>query len=576
MVIRSDAAGLRVRDLRVHYDGGDTPALRGIDLDLTPGIRLGLIGESGSGKSTLARALLRALDPTALVEGTISLDGVDLGSSRREELDAIRWRRIAIAFQAGLDTMNPVRTVGAHVAEPLRRHGGLRGRALAERVESLLSLVGLAASMSDVYPHQMSGGQRQLVSIATALALEPDYLILDEPASALDADQTDRLVALLNRLQRERGNAVLTISHDVRTVTELSDRVQVMLAGTVVEHAPTDRLLDEPTHPYTRGLLSAVPALAPHRDLRGIRGEGTVPPVGRCVFVGRCTQELPECSASEPELVAVGGTAGRHEVACVRGGIVDVLVGRRLDKTFRRGRERIRACRACDVTVRSGETVALIGASGSGKSTLAGMLAGTIDADAGEVVFRREVVVGNSATSTPGGLQFVHQDPAAAVTPTLPVRLAVREPLDASGTFRRERRDREVCGALEAVGLPTDDAWLARRVRTLSGGQRQRVALARALVMEPAVLIADEITSMLDPSTAASVVRLLEQLQHDRGFAMLLVTHDLHLAAKIADRFVVMSDGEIVDHGTAATIAARGRDATATRIGDVVGSAGAA
>ena len=532
--------------MTVRYSGSAADAVRGVDLTLRPGECAGVIGESGSGKSSLALASLGLLRKRAEVEGSVLFKGVELNGLSESAMERYRWSRIAIVFQNGLDVLNPVIAVGEQIAECIRRHSGEGKAAAAEKTRRLLEMVGLRASWSDAYPHQLSGGMRQKALVAMALSCDPEVLLVDEPTMALDAVSKREIVELLLRLRAERGFAMLVISHELPVVSAITSRVMVMYSGSVLEEGPTEALLKDPLHPYTRGLISSSPSVNPYRDMWGIPGEVVVAGEKQCPFFNRCTQRVDGCAGELPALKTVRD--GRR-VACIRDGIVTLLGGSGIDKTYGAGERSVAACVDCSLEVRAGEVCALIGESGSGKTTLADILSGIALPDSGQVLFEGRPVRGNSETSKTGGIQIVFQDPLSATNEHLTIEETVREPLDILREGTKTERLRVAREALKNVQLPSDEAFLKRRCFMLSGGQRQRVAVARALVMRPKLLIADEISAMLDPSTAANMLRLLKGLQNSQGFAMLFVTHDLALAQKIADRVYVMRRGRIVEHG---------------------------
>ena len=539
-------AVLEIRKMTVRYSGSVADAVRGVDLTLRPGECAGVIGESGSGKSSLALASLGLLRKRAGVEGSVLFKGVELNGLSESAMERYRWSRIAIVFQNGLDVLNPVIAVGEQIAECIRRHSGEGKAAAAEKTRRLLEMVGLRASWSEAYPHQLSGGMRQKALVAMALSCDPEVLLVDEPTMALDAVSKREIVELLLRLRAACGFAMLVISHELPVISAMTSRVMVMYSGSVLEEGPTEELLKDPLHPYTRGLISSSPSVNPYRDMWGIPGEVVVAGEKQCPFFNRCTQRVDGCAGELPALKTVRD--GRR-VACIRNGIVTLLGGSGIDKTYGAGERSVAACVDCSLEVRAGEVCALIGESGSGKTTLAEILSGIARPDSGEVLFEGRPVRGNSETSKTGGIQIVFQDPLSATNEHLTIEETVREPLDILREGTKTERLRVAREALKNVQLPSDEAFLKRRCFMLSGGQRQRVAVARALVMRPKLLIADEISAMLDPSTAANMLRLLKGLQNSQGFAMLFVTHDLALAQKIAERVYVMRRGRIVEHG---------------------------
>jgi peptide/nickel transport system ATP-binding protein len=544
---------LRVENLSVCYntDKNGTPVVNDISFNLERGGSLGVIGESGSGKTSLAMAMMGLLKKPATVTGQIHYGDTDLNRLSEKERNCYRWGKIAIVFQNSLDVLNPVLTVYEQISECIHQHTGLKSQEAYKRVVRLLEMVGLEPSWSSYYPHQLSGGMRQRVLIAMALSCQPEVLIVDEPTTALDAVAKDEIIKLLLRLYKERKFALMVVSHEMQVIARLTSRIMVMYSGHIVEEGFTKDVLKNPMHPYTRGLIHASPAINPYRDLWGIPGEKGNSSTGQCPFYNRCNQKVEQCRTKVPQLEYV---SVERRVACNRKGIVTLLRGEGLHKSFEFKGKTVKACESCDIEIRSGEVVVLIGESGSGKTTLAGILSGILPADKGEVLFEGEKVQGNSATCRKNGIQIVFQDPFSATNEHLTIRQVISEPLDILKLGTKVERAEKVKQALKDVQLPFDDEFIARKCYSLSGGQRQRVALARSLVMEPKLLIADEISSMLDPSTQANVLRLLKGLQNTKGFAMLYITHDLALAQKIADRVYVMYKGKIIEYGHAADI----------------------
>jgi len=548
--------GLQIRGLRVTYPGPPpVQALDGVSLHVDAGECLGIIGESASGKSTLARALLGLLSE-AHIEGEARLGEVDLRSLDERSWRDVRWRRMALAFQSGT-ALNPVLAVGDQVAEPLRVHLGTDDRAASTRACEVLADVGLGEWAAGRYPGELSGGQRRLALVAVAAACDPEVLVLDEPTAGLDPVARDTLLGFLRRFRSAEDKVLLMLSHDVVAVAALAQRVAVLYRGWVAEIGPVETVLGDPRSPYGRALLGARPTLATVRDLRGIRGDPPDPTelAQGCPFLGRCTQGIADCAPSRPPLVAPDGEDGRRVVACVRRGVVTVLAARNLHKTWRASagllrRDRVTAVNGVSVEVLEGEVVGVTGPTGAGKSTLARLLVRLDDPDHGTVTFEGSDLLGATGTELKGlrrRLQLLFQDPYEALSPRLTVGEAVREPLDAQGIGDAGERATGVLEAVADARLPATEAFLARRTHELSGGQLQRVALARALVLEPKLLVADEPLSMLDASEQAKMLQLLKGLQVERGMAMILISHDLAVLLRMADRVLVMSEGRVVE-----------------------------
>lgn len=554
---------LELRGLEVTYPG--PPAVRavdGVDLSVARGECLGVLGESGSGKSTLARAVL-GLVPEARVHGDVRLDGLDLRTLGESGWRAVRWRRIALAFQSTA-ALNPVLRVLDQVAEPLEVHLGLRRGDARGRAADALGAVGLDLSQATRYPSELSGGQRRLALLAMATVCEPELLMLDEPTSGLDAVTRDRVLELLGRL-RAAGTTIVVLGHDVETLARIADRVAVLYRGWLAELGPAAQVLPDPRHPYSRGLLNARPTLATVKELRGIRGRRPNPAevATGCPFAGRCTQEIEECTLVRPPLVPPTGEEDGRLVACIRGGVVPLLVARGLSKAYRLreglGRRRVPAVDGISLELREGEIVGVVGSTGAGKSTLGLLLAGLLAPDAGTVVFAGNELAGDGLRAARRRLQMVFQDPFEALSPRLTVLQAVREPLEVQGLASGGEAVELVRRSLTATRLPADDTFLGRHTHELSGGELQRAALARALVLDPKVLVLDEPVAMLDPSEQAELLQLIKALQVERGLAVVLVSHDLASVLRLADRVIVLDHGRVVEEasGTALLVAPR-------------------
>ncbi|MEM2460843.1 MAG: ABC transporter ATP-binding protein [Candidatus Hadarchaeales archaeon] len=555
---------LSVRDLRVTFflDGrASIRAVDGVSFNLARGGALGIVGETGAGKTTLARALLGLHSPEC-IQGSVRLDGRELVGLSEEDWRAVRWRRIALVVQSVGTALDPVYRVGDQIAEPMRFHLGLSPAQAWARAEELARRVGLELRHLRAYPHQLSGGEKQRALLAMALGCDPDVLVLDEPTSGQDMLSRARLLDLLEGLRREREMALLVIAHDLAAVARLAEQVAVLYAGKLVEMGPTEAVFSDPRHPYTWGLIHSYPDMSTARDLRNIRGlppDPVRPPTG-CRFHPRCTQAVARCREEEPPLVEVAG----RWVACHLGGIQTLLRAEGLRKVFRLNNggsdSPLEAVRDVSLEIREGEVVALVGETGSGKTTLGRMLVGMLAPDSGRVVLEGQDLTaarGNERRRLARRVQLIPQDPFDAVSPRMTVAEVVREPMDIQKIGTSEEREERVRQVLEAVGLPTDPAFLSLRAYELSGGQLQRVVIARALVLEPKLLIADEPVAMLDPSEQARVLNLLKEIQVERGLALLLISHDLALVRKVADRILVMHQGRIVEEGPGSRVVNR-------------------
>ncbi|MFF6896580.1 dipeptide ABC transporter ATP-binding protein [Streptomyces hydrogenans] len=536
---------LTVRDLTITYAtrAGPVPAVRGVDLTVHPGEVLALVGESGSGKSTTAHAVLGLLPPGARVDGgTIRYAGTDLAAADESVLRAHRGRAIGLVPQDPAVSLNPVQRVGSQVAEVLLLHGLAADRDTAHaRAAELLGEAGLdrPRDRARQYPHELSGGMRQRVLIAIALAARPRLLVADEPTSALDVTVQRTILDHLDTLTRTSETAVLLITHDLGVAADRAGRVAVMARGRVVETGPTDEVLTSPRHPYTKTLLAAAPAFAPAR-------------------------RTPSGTAKARD----GGTPAPAPA--------DLLTAENLVKEYphrRTGRHTPPppAVDGVSLRVARGETLALVGESGSGKSTTARLLLRLTDPTAGRITFDGQDVTrlrGAALRALRRRLQIVYQNPYTSLDPRLPVAEIVAEPLRAFRVAGRAERARRVAVLLDRVHLPADVA--RRRPAELSGGQRQRVAIARALALRPDLVVCDEPVSALDVSAQAHVLDVLAELQREDGLSYLFITHDLAVVRRIAHRVAVMRHGRIVETGPVETVFTEPREAWTRALLDAV------
>jgi peptide/nickel transport system ATP-binding protein len=540
---------LKVNDLKCRYmtDIDTVRAVDGISFEIEEGEVLGIVGESGSGKTTVALGIMGLLPENTAVSGEILYRDELISSMPESRMDRFRWKDIAIVFQNSLEVLNPVLKIGVQVTEPMIKHLDISPEKARSKCADLFRTVGLDAKWMDSYPHQLSGGMRQRVLLAMALSCDPKLLILDEVTSALDAFTRKEIRDLLVNLQKKNGYTMLMISHDITFVSSVASRIAVMYSGRVVETGPVRDILVSPRHPYTRGLVHSTPDIFVYKDLWGIPGDV---PAGDefkgCPFSPRCTQKIDICSKVSPVLMPAGG----REIACHRGGIAGLLEARNLSFRYRLpDGEYLQAVEDVNLEVKEGEVLAVVGQTGSGKSTLAHLLANVIRPEFGEVLFMGGNVNRGNFGNSLNGIQIVFQDPFSSTSNRFTVLDAVKEPLYINKIGSNGDRLQMVKNALGLVRLPGNDNFLKKHCGELSGGQRQRVALARAMVMEPKLLIADEITSALDVSTSANILRLLKGLQNRKGFAMIYISHDLSLTLKIADRIAVMDSGKIVEMG---------------------------
>ncbi len=545
---------LAIQNLRVTF--GPVRALGGVSFEFGAGEALAIVGETGSGKTTLARALL-GLHPVGSVDGSIRWQGEELTGLDEAGWRILRWRRIALAVQNAGTAFDPVYRVGEQIVEPIQEHLRLSKTDAWTRAAALVEQVGLTERHLRAYPHQLSGGEKQRLMLAMALSCDPDLLIVDEPTSGQDMLSRAHIIALLRRIREETGISLLIISHDLAAVAQLADHVAVLYAGKLAELGTARDVLTTPRHPYSWGLLNAYPNMTTARDLSGIRGQmpdPTRPPTG-CRFHPRCTQAVDLCRTIDPPLEKHQGRL----VACHLGGMQTLLRAEDLRKTFTSNghhgpADLIQAVHGVSLDVLEGEVVGVVGETGSGKTTLGKLLVGLLEPDAGVIQFEGHTLNGKTTKEQRRRIQVIPQDPFDSVNPQFSVRQIVREPLDVQGIGTRGERDVEVQHALTAVSLLTSDDFLARRPHELSGGQLQRVIIARALVLRPKLIIADEPVSMVDASEQAKLIMLLKTIQNERGMGLLLISHDLALVRKVADRILVMREGQIVEAGPTSQI----------------------
>ncbi len=553
---------LEVDDLRVCFDG-DVAALRGVSFSLDRGDSLAVVGESGSGKSTLALCLAGLIQPPQ-ASGRVRIDGQEVLGAPPQVLRSLRWARVALALQGS--PFNPVATVGSQVAEPLRERLGMAKGPARARAEALAEEALLDPALLERYPHQLSGGERRRATLAMALALAPDLVVLDEPTAGLDPATRDAVVERVGALARTRGFALVVISHDLPDVTSLAQRTMVLYAGEAMEMGDTQRVIATPAHPYSWALVNAYPVMTTTKELRPIRGRPPDPRAvpGGCPFVPRCTQAEDVC-ARHPGL----RESRQRLVACHFGGLKTLLAARGVSKAFGSAKRVTQALRQVSLELREGEALGIIGPSGSGKSTLARILTGHLAADSGEVELEGAPLTaswGGEARERRRRVQLVMQDPWDALSPRMTVAELVREPLDLAKAGDRAGRAGAVSVALEAVGLPSAGPFLDARSHELSGGQLQRIALARALVVRPKVLVADEPTSMLDASEQARMLVALRERQAEMGLGLIFVSHDMAVVRKVTDRIVVLDEGRVVEEGPSHRVATAPTSTTGQRL----------
>jgi peptide/nickel transport system ATP-binding protein len=518
---------LSVRDLRVGFDteGGDVQAVDGVSFDLAPGEVLAIVGESGSGKSVTVQTIVGLTrSPNARIEGSARLRGEELLDASERELQKVRGARIGMVFQDPMTSFNPVYRVGWQIVEAVRAHRREMGDEEArELAVTMLDSVGIpnASRRVDDYPHQFSGGMRQRAMIAMALALEPDLLIADEPTTALDVTVQAQILALLARLNRERGLATILITHDLGVVAEVADRVLVMHRGRIVERGSLDEIFYSAADPYTRKLLDAVvrldaaPPLRPRRESEAL------------LEVTDLVKHFP-----------------------VKRGLL-----------FDREVDRVRAADGVSFSVSQGETLGLVGESGSGKSTLCRAVLQLLKPDSGSVRFEGREIAGLSRRAMRPlrrEMQMIFQDPHSSLNPRRRAGQIVGDPLALQGVAKGTDLRHRVQELLERVGLSPEH--YDRFPHEFSGGQRQRIGIARALALGPKLIVADEPVSQLDVSIRAQILDLLDDLQDELGLTYVFVAHDIGVVRHVSDRIAVMHEGKIVEQGPADRVCEQPRD----------------
>ena len=569
-----ETAALAVDDLHLSYIVRGTPreVLRGVSFEVRPGEAYGLVGESGCGKSTTAYAALRYLPSNGRIDsGHVTSSGQELTAMSARELREFRANKASMVFQDPVQAVNPVLKIGRQVAESFEVMGQSKDEARASALKALERVhIASPESVMERYPHQLSGGMLQRVVIAMALACDPTLLVLDEPTTGLDATVEAEVLDLVRELRSELNSAILLIAHNLGVIRTMCDRVGVMYAGRVVEEGTVDEVFDNPSHPYTVGLLNSIPRHGLRKDERELFAiPGNLPQIGEslptCVYVDRCPIATDVCRTEVPPIVDRGD---QHWTRChhpdrisdlpepdeistpVEVGTEEVIGVHGVSKTFRQRGHEVPALVSVDLGFAEGETLGLVGESGSGKSTLAKTMLGVHEPDEGGAITLRGRKMKGKATDrieeSIRSIQMVFQNPNDTLNPSHTIGGQIMRVIRKFGVETDKEKARELMlKLLDTVKLPRDFAL--RKPRQLSGGQKQRIGIARAFAGNPSVVIADEPVSALDVSVAAAVTELLMDIQREHGTTLLFISHDLSVVRYLADRVVVMYLGNIVE-----------------------------
>ena len=582
---------LKVSGLKVTHFGAEQKRtiFANVDLIVGKGETVGIVGESGSGKSLLTKTIMRMLPTYMTHEGKIELDGQDISSLAIGKVHNLRGSQMTLLFQDPFTMLNPVLTAGDHILEALRANRKFRNEVSkkdAKRVvlERLLEVGIHDSAVASRFPFQLSGGMRQRIALATALARDPKLLIADEPSTALDNTTQAEILALLKKVQESRQMGLILVTHDLRVAFAVCDRIYVLYAGSIVEVGPSAELEKAPLHPYTHGLLLSEPSI--DRRIEVLTSiPGSVPlfdnVLDQCAFAQRCDWQKEECVGSTPQLKNVGEG---HMSSCVR--LQEIKNDLRVDKIFRKTSDpqilnqpnlgvlsklmpvlsienvkktfinsqnrKVEAIQNVTLEIAPSQCVALVGESGSGKTTLGRCVvgletptSGSIELD-GLLATNYNSINGEARAILRKKAQIVFQDPYSSLDPKQTIYNCLNEVLQVNGVSKNLRSAR-VDVLLEQVGLPT--SYKERLPESLSGGERQRVAIARALAVEPKLIVCDEAVSALDVSVQSQILSLLRKIQKDMGISLLFISHDLAVVRQIADKVYVMQNGLIVESG---------------------------
>ena len=590
-----EAPVLTIRGLHISYyaRGAEVKAVRGVDLTVHAGETVALVGESGSGKSSVAFAAMRGLDAAGRVKrGRVSFHNIDLLALPPAPLRALQGSRIAMVYQDPQTSLNPTFRVGSQIAEVLRVHQDLGRGEAREKVYELFEKVNLAdpARVYRRFPHELSGGQQQRILIAMAFACDPELLIMDEPTTGLDVTTEARILDLIADLKETYRTAILYITHNLGVVARFCHRVSVMYAGEIIEEGPVARVFTQPSHPYTRSLLTCVPRLdisKRDRSLAAIEGRlpSLVDPPAGCIFEARCPERVPDCALAKPPADALehgGRDAGfvrcirwrelppfefeRHygeraeapprEAADVVLNADDLRCYYLLRRSLREmltgvSRRVVHAVDDVSLELSRARTLAIVGESGCGKTTLGRTVVGLQEPTAGKLAFESKPLSG-TARARPQDqrrkIQIIFQSPDATLNPQKSIGQTLRRPLELFGITSGDAVDARVAELLRAVSLP--ETYASRYPHELSGGEKQRVAIARAFAADPEVIVCDEPLSALDVSVQAAILNLLVELQQRSSNAYLFISHDLSVVRYLSDQVAVMYMGKLCEVGT--------------------------
>ena len=514
-------AALHIKDLNVEYilKKGSHPAVKNISFQVEQGEIFGLVGESGSGKSTVVQALIRTLPPPAVITGgQVIIDKIDVLSLSAIEVKKYRWKQISIVMQSALNALNPVMTVEDQIKDVLEIHKNITGIKADEKVEQLLRLVDVSKENAKSYPHQLSGGMRQRIVIAIALALTPPLIIMDEPTTALDVIVEREILSKIIQLRKELDFTILFITHDLNLLLEFADRIAIMKDGEMIEMNTVEKIKKGGKHSYTKKLIGALPSAS------GPRQKNLLPKPKKLNFSKTPILEVQNLSKT----FQGSGLFAKSEVEVVKNVNFEVF---------------------------QGEIVALVGESGSGKSTIARLISRLIRPTSGNILLDGRNTRISEARKVPleyrKAVQMVFQDPFASLNSVHTVYHHLSRPLTRQNLYDKKTISKMINQSLEEVGLSSGKDFAKKFPHEMSGGERQRVAIARALCIEPQVIIADEPTSMLDVSIRMEILEIFAKLRIEKNLTIIFITHDLASARYLADRILVLSKGTLVEQNKA-------------------------